>query len=200
MSILRQRVRSTRALLGPTGLPVVQEREARATAFNVYGRLGGTHEGQGSHRKKGKAPKPGLSRRDHGQAGNQAPRLTRALQGHECESIFQLLNPMGPDKSRELNWQWLAQIQTTPETKPGESKQVNNVLVRRGKELHEPDRMYLNPTQILFVEPVGPNSKVAQSRRMRAIETEAPRTSLGRCLGHTCQQLVSIRLAMSPHR
>jgi hypothetical protein len=107
---------------------------------------------------------------------------------------------MGPDKSRELNWQWLAQIQTTPETKPGESKQVNNVLVRRGKELHEPDRMYLNPTQILFVEPVGPNSKVAQSRRMRAIETEAPRTSLGRCLGHTCQQLVSIRLAMSPHR
>jgi|SRR5579864_7596684 len=96
MSILRQRVRSTRALLGPTGLPVVQEREARATAFNVYGRLGGTHEGQGSHRKKGKAPKPGLSRRDHGQAGNQAPRLTRTLQEHECESIFDLFNPMGP--------------------------------------------------------------------------------------------------------
>jgi hypothetical protein len=52
--------------------------------------------------------------------------------------------------------------QTTPETKPGESKQVNNVLVKRGKELHESDRMYLNPNQILFVEPVGPNSKVAQ--------------------------------------
>jgi hypothetical protein len=47
--------------------------------------------------------------------------------------------------------------QTNPET-----KQVNNVLVKRGKELHEPDRMYLNPNQILFVEPVGPNSKVAQ--------------------------------------
>jgi hypothetical protein len=47
--------------------------------------------------------------------------------------------------------------QTNPET-----KQSSNVLVKRGKELHEPDRMYLNPQQILFVEPVGPNSKVAQ--------------------------------------
>ncbi|HTS10640.1 MAG TPA: hypothetical protein VMH00_00850 [Candidatus Limnocylindrales bacterium] len=47
--------------------------------------------------------------------------------------------------------------QTNPET-----KQTNNVLVKRGKELHAPDRMYLNPSQILFVEPVGTNSKVAQ--------------------------------------
>jgi hypothetical protein len=47
--------------------------------------------------------------------------------------------------------------QTNPDT-----KQVNNVLVKRGKELHEPDRMYLNPAMIVFVEPVGQNSKVAQ--------------------------------------
>jgi hypothetical protein len=47
--------------------------------------------------------------------------------------------------------------QTNPET-----KQSSNVLVRRGKELHEPDRMYLNPSQILCVETVGTNSKVAQ--------------------------------------
>lgn len=47
--------------------------------------------------------------------------------------------------------------QTNPET-----KQTNNVLVKRGKELHEPDRMYLNPNQIIFVEPVGTGSKVAQ--------------------------------------
>jgi hypothetical protein len=47
--------------------------------------------------------------------------------------------------------------QTNPDT-----KQNNNVLVKRGKELHEPDRMYINPNQILCVEPVGPNSKVAQ--------------------------------------
>lgn len=43
-----------------------------------------------------------------------------------------------------------------------DSKQVTNILVKRGKELHGPDRMYLNPSQIIFVEPVGPGSKVAQ--------------------------------------
>ena len=42
------------------------------------------------------------------------------------------------------------------------TKQVQNVLVKRGKELHEPDRMYLNANSIVFVEPVGTNSKVAQ--------------------------------------
>ena len=47
--------------------------------------------------------------------------------------------------------------QTNPET-----KQNSNVLVKRGKELHEPDRMYLNPNTILCVEPVGEKSKVAQ--------------------------------------
>jgi hypothetical protein len=43
-----------------------------------------------------------------------------------------------------------------------DSKQVSNVLIKRGKELHGPDRMYLNPNQIILVEPVGPDSKVAQ--------------------------------------
>jgi uncharacterized protein YpmB len=43
-----------------------------------------------------------------------------------------------------------------------DTKQVTNSLVKRGKELHEPDRMYLNPSQIVFVETVGTNSKVAQ--------------------------------------
>ena len=47
--------------------------------------------------------------------------------------------------------------QTDPET-----KQVKSSLVKRGKELHGPDRMYLNPNQIVFVESVGPNSRVAQ--------------------------------------
>ena len=46
---------------------------------------------------------------------------------------------------------------TNPDT-----KQVANVLVKRGKELHGPDKMYLNASQIIFVEPVGPDSKVAQ--------------------------------------
>ena len=56
-----------------------------------------------------------------------------------------------------LNEVYYIVSQTNPET-----KQSSNVLVKRGKELHEPDRMYLNPNQILCVEPVGTNSKVAQ--------------------------------------
>jgi hypothetical protein len=47
--------------------------------------------------------------------------------------------------------------QTDPAT-----KEVRNSLIKRGKELHEPDRMYLTPNQIVFVETVGTNSKVAQ--------------------------------------
>ena len=36
-----------------------------------------------------------------------------------------------------------------------DTKQVSNILVKRGKELHGPDRMYVNPNQIVFVETVG---------------------------------------------
>jgi hypothetical protein len=43
-----------------------------------------------------------------------------------------------------------------------DTKKTSNVLIKRGKELHGPDRMYLNPSQIILVEPVGADSKVAQ--------------------------------------
>jgi hypothetical protein len=43
-----------------------------------------------------------------------------------------------------------------------ETKQVNNVLVKRGKEWHGPDRMIISEKSIVFVEPVGDNSKVAE--------------------------------------
>jgi hypothetical protein len=44
-----------------------------------------------------------------------------------------------------------------------DTKQSSKVLVKLGKlELNEPDRMYLNPAQILGVEPVDPNSQVAK--------------------------------------
>lgn len=43
-----------------------------------------------------------------------------------------------------------------------ETKAVSSTLVRRGNEVHGPDRMFLNERHIIFVEPVGPNSKVAQ--------------------------------------
>ena len=42
------------------------------------------------------------------------------------------------------------------------TKAVQSILVRRGKELHAPDRMYLNPSSIEFVETVGRDSKVSE--------------------------------------
>jgi len=49
--------------------------------------------------------------------------------------------------------------QTNPDT-----KQTSKGLFKLDKveDLYQPDRMYLNPNQILGVEPVGINSKVAQ--------------------------------------
>ncbi len=49
--------------------------------------------------------------------------------------------------------------QTNPDT-----KQTNKGLFKLEKveDLYQPDRMYLNPSQILGVEPVNTNSKVAQ--------------------------------------
>ena len=42
------------------------------------------------------------------------------------------------------------------------TKQVRNVLVKRGKELHPPVRRYLNANSIIFVESVVTDPKVAQ--------------------------------------
>ena len=43
-----------------------------------------------------------------------------------------------------------------------ETKAVTSVLVRRGNEVHGPDRMFLNERHIVLIEPVGTSSKVAQ--------------------------------------
>jgi hypothetical protein len=43
-----------------------------------------------------------------------------------------------------------------------ETKAVTSILVRRGNEVHGPDRMFLNEHHIILIEPVGANSKVSQ--------------------------------------
>jgi hypothetical protein len=43
-----------------------------------------------------------------------------------------------------------------------QTKEVKNILIRRGTEWHAPDRMVINASHIILVEPVGPNSKVTQ--------------------------------------
>ncbi len=56
----------------------------------------------------------------------------------------------------------LTEVYYVQQTTNPETKQVSNILVKRGREWHAPDRMYLNASQIVLVEPVNPNSKVAQ--------------------------------------
>ena len=43
-----------------------------------------------------------------------------------------------------------------------ETKEVKNILVKRGKEWHGPDRMIINEKSIIFIEPVGIDSTVAK--------------------------------------
>jgi hypothetical protein len=43
-----------------------------------------------------------------------------------------------------------------------ETKQVANVLLKRGGEWHGPDRMILNRQQVLLIEPVKEDSQVAK--------------------------------------
>lgn len=42
------------------------------------------------------------------------------------------------------------------------TKEVNTVMVRRGKELHGPAYMVLNRQAILFIEPVGADSQIGR--------------------------------------
>jgi hypothetical protein len=54
-----------------------------------------------------------------------------------------------------------------------ETKAVTNVLVKRGKELHGPQFMYINAKSILVIEPVSPDSQVAKLiKEAKAQKTE----------------------------
>lgn len=46
--------------------------------------------------------------------------------------------------------------------KDPQTQAVSNILVKRGKEWHAPDRMILNANMIVLVEPVNPTSRVSQ--------------------------------------
>ena len=43
-----------------------------------------------------------------------------------------------------------------------ETKDIANVLIKRGGEAHAPDRMIINRQQVLLMEPVGVDSKIAK--------------------------------------
>lgn len=43
-----------------------------------------------------------------------------------------------------------------------ETKQVSSILIKRGKEWHEPSFMRINTEHVVIIEPVAPGSKVQQ--------------------------------------
>ena len=71
---------------------------------------------------------------------------------------FGKLEGMGSPSPVLLDVFYIQQVPADPNTK----QPASMVLVHRGKELHAPDRMILNDKSIVFVEPVGPDSRVAQ--------------------------------------
>jgi hypothetical protein len=56
----------------------------------------------------------------------------------------------------------LTEVYYVQSTIDPQTKQQNNILLKRGKEWHAPDRMYINPQQIVIVEPVNPDSRVGE--------------------------------------
>jgi hypothetical protein len=43
-----------------------------------------------------------------------------------------------------------------------DKKEVRSILIKRGNEWHAPDLMYITTRHVVVIEPVGPNSRVAQ--------------------------------------
>jgi len=43
-----------------------------------------------------------------------------------------------------------------------DKKEVRNILIKRGNEWHGPDIMYITKQHVVVIEPVSPNSRVAQ--------------------------------------
>ena len=55
-----------------------------------------------------------------------------------------------------------------------ETKQVSNVLVKRGQEWHSPDRMIVNRRQVILLEPVTETSQVARLIAEQQAKQTAP--------------------------
>jgi hypothetical protein len=88
-----------------------------------------------------------------------APRLDTPFQAILLDSgqvYYGKLSGLGTDYPLLRNVYY---VQTTTDQ---ETKQVNNILIRRGNEWHGPESTLLNARHIVLVEPVGQNSKVAQ--------------------------------------
>lgn len=55
-----------------------------------------------------------------------------------------------------------------------ETKQFENKLLSKAKELHKPDRIYINLQQVLTIEPVSADSRIVQLIKGAKTEPAAP--------------------------
>ena len=59
-----------------------------------------------------------------------------------------------------------------------QDKKSTNILVKRGSEWHNPEFMRINPKHVVVIEPVGPDSRVAQLiREAKAAPAAKPESS-----------------------
>jgi hypothetical protein len=67
----------------------------------------------------------------------------------------------------EMTDVYYVQNQQNPET-----KEIRGILVKRGKEWHGPDRLYLNMAHVIMIEPVAADSQIGQM--IKGLRTKAP--------------------------
>ena len=67
---------------------------------------------------------------------------------------FGKIEKIGP-RFVEMKEVYYVQNQQNPET-----KEVQNLLVKRGREWHAPDRMFINMAHVIMIEPIAPESRL----------------------------------------
>lgn len=105
-----------------------------------------------------------------GCGGAEAPRFDTPYQAvfmANGQVFFGKLSGAGTEFPR-LDDVFYVQQQVNPDT-----KQSTGVLIRRGREWHGPSHMILNSRSVLLIEPVGPDSRVAQL--IAEAQKQAPR-------------------------
>ena len=58
-----------------------------------------------------------------------------------------------------------------------DGKEVKSILIKRGNEWHGPDYMYINSNHIVVIEPVAPNSRVAQLIKEAKVQQPQPQAT-----------------------
>lgn len=92
-----------------------------------------------------------------GQFANRPPLPTA---GHVAVLLNGGVAYYGKPVRRSGGFLELADVYYVRQVQNEETKEVSTVLVKRGQEVHGPQRMVIPMTSILFMEPVAPDSEI----------------------------------------